>query len=252
MSEADTTTDVQEDGTPPSSSGSAPFTRGPLTVEYCPNCTMPPEYCEFSSCFAEKCRAWLEKHHPELLTDGDVTAKVATLSVEEKKDTEEKKDSKADKKAATAADNKHKHKAKPAAKHTHDDDDEDDNDDDDDDDDDDEDAKPKGSAAAAIRTKGVLATGVYIRKEQRSKHKYITSVKGMDAFGCDLKKAAKSFSKKFACSASVVKVNEGGQEIQIQGDVSLELPDFIVAEFKEVNKSQLFFMDKANKKTKCF
>ena len=49
-----------------------------------------------------------------------------------------------------------------------------------------------------------------------------------------------------------MKVNEGGQEIQIQGDVLLELPDFIAAEFKEVPKHQLFFMDKANKKTKCF
>ena len=57
---------------------------------------------------------------------------------------------------------------------------------------------------------------------------------------------------RFACSASVVKVNEGGQEIALQGDVSLELPDFIAAEFKEVPKTQLYFMDKANKKTRCF
>ena len=181
---------------------------------------MPPEYCEFSACYADRCKPWLEKHHPELLrkaaytrgpdiaghsvtlslillsslrllsvrclAESDVTAKVATLSVEEKKDTEEKKDSKADKKAAD------KKKAKPAN-------DEDDEDEEDEDEDDDEgEAKPKGSAAAAIRSKGVQATGVFIRKEQRSKHKYITSVKGMDAFGCDLKKAAKAFSKKYA------------------------------------------------------
>ena len=57
---------------------------------------------------------------------------------------------------------------------------------------------------------------------------------------------------RFACSASVVKVTEGGQEIQIQGDVSLDLPDFIVTEFKEIPKTQLYFMDKANKKTRCF
>jgi density-regulated protein DRP1 len=93
---------------------------------------------------------------------------------------------------------------------------------------------------------------VFIRKEARSKHKYITSVKGLDGFGCDLKKAAKSFSKKFACSASVVKLADGGLEIQIQGDVLTELPDFIIAEFRGVDKSALFFMDKANKKTRCF
>ena len=120
---------------------------------------------------------------------------MAALSVEEKKDAEEKKDSRADKKAAAE---KRKKKARPA------DDDEDDEDDEDGDDgedgedeDDEEEAKPKGSAAAAIRSKPVQATGVYIRKEQRSKHKYITSVKGMDAFGSDLKKAAKAFSKKY-------------------------------------------------------
>ena len=123
----------------------------------------------------------------------DVTAKVATLSVEEKKDTEEKKDSKADKKLAEK-----KKKAKPAA-----DDDDEDEDDDDDEDDDEGEAKPKGSAAAAIRSKGVVATGVFIRKEQRSKHKYITSVKGMDAFGSDLKKAAKAFSKKYTTAATL-------------------------------------------------
>ena len=231
------------------------------------------------------------------VAETDVTAKVASLSVEEKKDTEEKKDSKgADKKGAAATAAK-KAKAKPAA----DDDDDDEEDDEDEDDDDEEEAKPaKATSAAAIRSKPVLSTGVYIRKEQRSKHKYITSVKGMDAFGCDLKKAAKSFSKKsepsdtiriapqphtsqltplslrctilmsgcchrclclsvfvctfirFACSASVVKVNEGGQEIQIQGDVSLDLPDFIVTEFKEVPKKELYFIDKANKKTRAF
>ena len=117
-----------------------------------------------------------------------MTAKVATLSVEEKADAvEEKKDSKADKRATDK-----KKKAKPAA------DEDDEDDDEDDEDEDEEDAKPKGSAAAAIRTKPVQATGVFIRKEQRSKHKYITSVKGMDAFGCDLKKVAKAFSKKSA------------------------------------------------------
>lgn len=31
-----------------------------------PVCTMPPEYCEFSSS-AKKCREWLEKAHPELV-----------------------------------------------------------------------------------------------------------------------------------------------------------------------------------------
>ncbi|VDL61795.1 unnamed protein product [Hymenolepis diminuta] len=37
----------------------------PLTVHYCGECTMPIEYCEFSS-NPTKCKAWLEKNLPEL------------------------------------------------------------------------------------------------------------------------------------------------------------------------------------------
>jgi len=212
---------------------------------------MPPEYCEFSVCFAEKCRAWLEKNHPELLAEGDITAQLSNVAVSSRK--EEKADmKKPEEKKAVVAD---KRKKKPAVDDEDgDEDDDEDEDDDDDDDDDDGDSKPKpaSSAAAAIRSKAPATLGVLIRKEQRSKHKYITSVKGMESFGCDLKKAAKAFSKKFACSASVVKVTEGGLEIQIQGDVQMELPDFIVQEFKSVDKTAIYFMDKANKKTRCF
>lgn len=35
----------------------------PLTVQYCGNCTMPIEYCEYYPDY-EKCKAWLEKNLP--------------------------------------------------------------------------------------------------------------------------------------------------------------------------------------------
>jgi density-regulated protein DRP1 len=154
-----------------------------------------------------------------------------------------------DEKKATPADDKKSTKPKPTkpTKPTHSD-----SDSHSDDDDDDDAPKAKPTTAAAIRSKPVVTgSGVLIRKEERTKRKFTTTVKGMETFGCDLKKAAKSFSKKFACSASVVKVNEGGLEVQIQGDVQLELPDFIVQEFK-IEKQHLWFLDKANKKTRCF
>jgi density-regulated protein DRP1 len=44
----------------------------------------------------------------------------------------------------------------------------------------------------------------------------------------DLKKAAKSFASKFACGSSVVKNNQGIDEIVIQGDVSDDLYDHIL------------------------
>ena len=288
---------------------------------------MPPEYCEFSACYADKCRAWLEKHHPELLglhtlsllslgclpppraaqptpltcllvtrvllccllfvsAPGDVTAAVAKLSLGKSDKTEGDSSpavpsSTDEKKAPSSSSSSKPSKPRPAA---------DDSSDDSGSDDSDAPAgKSKGSAAAAIRTKAPATGGVLIRKEERTKRKFTTSVKGMDAFGCDLKKAAKVFSKKFACSASVVKVNEGGLEIQIQGDVQMELPDVIMQEFPKVttatlprtpasqphrslcvvsrllrcavlcagwggqiDRTSLFFVDKANKKTRCF
>ncbi|KAE9551252.1 hypothetical protein FO519_005536 [Halicephalobus sp. NKZ332] len=50
----------------------------PLNVHYCGACTMPLEYCEYSSC-KEKCREWLEKNLPDLagglsVTEGETTS----------------------------------------------------------------------------------------------------------------------------------------------------------------------------------
>lgn len=179
---------------------------------------MPPEYCEFSVCFNEKCRPWLEKHHPDLLTNAppmpEITEKIEKMTVSSKK-----------------------------------------NDESDDEDSDDDDAKPKLSAAAALRAKSSLNTNnaILIRKEQRSRNKYVTAVKGCEQFGLDLKKVAKSLSKKFASSASVVKMPDTTQEIQIQGDVSMELAEYLVAEFPSIEEKTVYFVDnKTNKKTKAF
>ncbi|CAL8103892.1 unnamed protein product [Calicophoron daubneyi] len=41
-----------------------PDTDYPLVVQYCGECTMPLEYCEFSPA-PDKCREWLEKNLPQ-------------------------------------------------------------------------------------------------------------------------------------------------------------------------------------------
>ena len=51
----------------------------------------------------------------------------------------------------------------------------------------------------------------------------------------DLKKAAKTFANKYACGASVSKNNIGNDEIVIQGDVALELMEFIPLTWSQVN-----------------
>lgn len=38
----------------------------PLKVIYCPNCTMPPEFCEFGADF-EKCKPWILNNCPGVL-----------------------------------------------------------------------------------------------------------------------------------------------------------------------------------------
>lgn len=49
----------------------------------------------------------------------------------------------------------------------------------------------------------------------------------MDAFGIDLKKAAKQFASKFATGASVTKNPQGQDEVVVQGDVSDEVLEMI-------------------------
>lgn len=51
----------------------------------------------------------------------------------------------------------------------------------------------------------------------------------------DLKKAAKSFASKFACGSSVVKNNQGMDEIVVQGDVSDDLYDYILETWPNVS-----------------
>lgn len=67
------------------------------------------------------------------------------------------------------------------------------------------------------------AAKITIKRESRNKRKHITSIHGLDAFGVDLKKAAKFLAQKFATGASVSKNPQGYDEIVIQGDVTEEV-----------------------------
>jgi len=49
----------------------------------------------------------------------------------------------------------------------------------------------------------------------------------LDAFGIDLKKAAKQFASKFATGASVTKNTQGQDEVVVQGDVSDDVLEMI-------------------------
>ncbi|KAI0321972.1 translation initiation factor SUI1 [Amylostereum chailletii] len=86
-------------------------------------------------------------------------------------------------------------------------------------------AKAEAKADAAKKKK--LASQVTIKRIERNKRKYVTSVHGLDAFDVDLKKASKLFAQRFATGASVTKTAAGIDEIVVQGDVSQEIFDMI-------------------------
>ena len=69
-----------------------------------------------------------------------------------------------------------------------------------------------------------------IKRIERNKRKHVTAIHGLEAFGVDLKKAAKQFASKFATGSSVAKNAQGQEEIVVQGDVSDEVLEMIEGE----------------------
>lgn len=53
----------------------------PLHMLYCGICSMPPEFCEYGSCY-EQCRVWIQANCPEILTGG-ITAALGKVSLAE-------------------------------------------------------------------------------------------------------------------------------------------------------------------------
>lgn len=60
---------------------------------------------------------------------------------------------------------------------------------------------------------------ITIKRSERTRRKHATHIHGLEAFGIDLKKAAKLFAGRFATGSSVSKNPQGEDEIVIQGDV---------------------------------
>ncbi|KAE9407692.1 density-regulated protein DRP1, partial [Gymnopus androsaceus JB14] len=89
-------------------------------------------------------------------------------------------------------------------------------------------AKAEAKADAALKKK--MASQITIKRIERNKRKHVTSIHGLEAFGIDLKKAAKQFASKFATGASVTKNPQGLEEIVVQGDVSDEVLEMIEGE----------------------
>jgi len=177
-------------------------------IIYCEVCTLPPEYCEFTST-AKKCREWLEAEHPDLVPivydTQAVEAAMSNLSVEAKE--------KAAKAEAAASKRAEKEEAK---------------------------AEREAAKKASSR--------ITLKRVERTKRKHVIIVTGLEAFGLDLKKVAKDFGKKFACGSSVTKSATGLDEIVVQGDLSDDILDYIEDKYPSVPSDNIDQVEDKKKK----
>jgi density-regulated protein DRP1 len=91
---------------------------------------------------------------------------------------------------------------------------------------------------------GKSGGNVFIERFQRQKKKFVTVIAGLDEYSeLNLKDVAKRMGKKFACSATVAKLEGGKQQVQLQGDVKDDLPMWLVEEF-QIPEDSIFFLDK--------
>ncbi|CAG8698448.1 15729_t:CDS:2 [Cetraspora pellucida] len=157
-------------------------------------CSLPPEYCEFGPTL-DKCKKWLQEKQPEMFDKLYSERAYPEMSEQLAKTSLE------DQKPNNDAEDKKK--AKEAAK-----------------------------IERELQKK--MSSKVIITRIARNKRKCVTNVFGLENFDIDLKKAAKSFATKFACGSSVVKNNQGNDEIVVQGDVSDDLFDFILETWPDV------------------
>eukprot|EP01031_Cornospumella_fuschlensis_P034246 gene34246-41453_t len=103
--------------------------------------------------------------------------------------------------------------------------------------------KPRGGGAAAPRKAAVMETKIIISRLQRQKRKFITTVAGLDTVpDLKLKDAMKVLGKKFSSGVSIHEGQGGQKDVVIQGDISLEIPQVLIAEFK-VAPSAIFYLE---------
>ncbi|KAI8808491.1 translation machinery-associated protein 22 [Cladochytrium replicatum] len=107
-----------------------------------------------------------------------------------------------------------------------------------------QDGEPKSDAAAPTaavaapskKKKAAAPTKVIVKRVERNKRKFVTVVSNLELFDVDLKKAAKLFANKFACGSSVTKTPTGGEEIVVQGDISDDIVDVILSNYKKITE----------------
>ncbi|EFJ35219.1 hypothetical protein SELMODRAFT_141796 [Selaginella moellendorffii] len=88
---------------------------------------------------------------------------------------------------------------------------------------------------------------VVVERVTRNKRKCVTTIKGLDMFGVKLGEASKKLGKKFASGASVVKGPTEKEQIDVQGDILLDIVEFITETWQNIPESAIFFMEDGKK-----
>ncbi|KDO80119.1 hypothetical protein CISIN_1g028409mg [Citrus sinensis] len=180
----------------------------PVRVLYCSICSLPAEYCEFGPDF-EKCKPWLIKNAPELYPD---LLKEANEKEAEKVSGQLQLFGLSSGGADGATSGQTSSSKQEEVKRL-----------------------PGGKIKKKERQE------VVIEKVVRNKRKCITIVKGLDLFGVKLSDASKKLGKKFATGASVVKGPTEKEQIDVQGDISYDIVEFITDTWPAVISLSIFF-----------
>jgi density-regulated protein DRP1 len=187
-----------------------------VQVLYCPNCSLPAEYCEFGPDF-EKCKPWLIQNAPDLYPN--------LL-----KESNEKEGDKVSDKLQSIRISSGGGSGAPAT--------------------------AGGTSSSQQEEVKRLPGGkikkkekpeVIIEKVVRNKRKCITIVKGLDKFGIKLSDASKKLGKKFATGASVVKGPTEKDQIDVQGDIAYDIVEFITDTWPDVPEAAIYFIEDGKK-----
>ncbi|KAJ6805032.1 translation machinery-associated protein 22 [Iris pallida] len=191
----------------------------PVRVLYCPACSLPAEYCEFGPDF-EKCKPWLIQNAPDLYPDllKEAIGKEADSAADQLQSVEISVSGNgggggpSNQSGGTSASKPEEVKRLPGGK---------------------------------IKKKEKKE--VVIEKIVRNKRKCVTVVKGLELFGVKLSDASKKLGKKFATGASVVKGPTEKEQIDVQGDISYDIVEFITYTWPDVSEGAIFFIEDGRK-----
>ncbi|KAF8040674.1 hypothetical protein BT93_B2794 [Corymbia citriodora subsp. variegata] len=191
----------------------------PVKVLYCAACSLPAEYCEFGPDF-EKCKPWLVKNAPELYPDllKEADAKEADKVSEQLQSVGISSGGGRDGAASTAPPGNSSSNRPEEVKRL-----------------------PGGKVKKKDKQE------VVIEKVIRNKRKCITVVKGLELFGVKLSDASKKLGKKFATGASVVKGPTDKEQIDVQGDISLDIVEFVTETWPDVPEAAIYFIEDGKK-----